>query len=187
MAGTRRLTESEIKAIKYKFTKQRDRTLFVVGCKTGFRISELLSIKIGDVYKFNEVVKTLRIKKDNVKGKSEAKEMPLHHEARMEIERLLGQLDDLNPEHYLFMSITHPHKAISRVWAHRALKNIVNGNRFQGKIAWHSCRKTLASKVYKASGNDLLVTQRALNHKSILSTIEYLDVNKQEVDSIILD
>ena len=186
MSGCRKLLDSEIDLIKTKFKTQRDRTLFIVGYRTGLRISELLSIKIKHIYNFDRVLDYVRLERDLVKSKTEAKEIVLHDEAKNEIEKLLGTFDSLDPDQYLFKSTKFDNKAISRIYAYKVLKGIANGLQLQGKVATHSMRKTLGQKIYKMSGNDLLVTQRALNHKDISSTIRYLDVNKDEVDELIL-
>ena len=53
MKGTRRLDNHEIRRVSACFTstfEARNRGLFLLGVSTGGRISELLSLTIGDVY-----------------------------------------------------------------------------------------------------------------------------------------
>ena len=54
MKGTRPLDNTEIRLVSARFNgnpfKHRNRGLFMLGVSTGGRISELLSLTIGDVY-----------------------------------------------------------------------------------------------------------------------------------------
>ena len=61
MKGTRPLDNSEIRIVSACFTgifEARNRGLFMLGVSTGGRISELLSLTVGDVYQIG--VKFLR-------------------------------------------------------------------------------------------------------------------------------
>ena len=53
MKGTRPLDNTEIRSVSACFTgtfEVRNRGLFMIGVSTGGRISELLSLQIGDLY-----------------------------------------------------------------------------------------------------------------------------------------
>ena len=59
MKGTRPLNNDEIRRVSAAFTgifEVRNRSLFMLGVSTGGRISELLSLRIGDVYQSNKIV-----------------------------------------------------------------------------------------------------------------------------------
>lgn len=188
MAGCRALSDTEINDIKQSFKSQRDRTLFVLGVRTGWRISQLLSIQLKHFMQYGKISKVIRIERKAVKGQDKSQESPLHPEAIEEITKLITEQygTDLNPELYLFKSRNGQNKPLKRVQAHNILKDVINHLELQGKVATHSCRKSFSKKIYKASGHDLIVTQRALNHKHINSTINYLDTDKEEVDNLIL-
>nr|MBC8231378.1 hypothetical protein [bacterium] len=51
----------------------------------------------------------------------------------------------------------------------------------------HSPRKTYAKLVYENSNNDLVVTQQALRHSDIQSTLYYLDTVSDNVTSAMPD
>ena len=62
MTGSRPLTELEIQNILQAFTGQyeiRNRTLFLLGLNTCARISELLALNIGDVWRYKRPVETI--------------------------------------------------------------------------------------------------------------------------------
>ena len=59
MKGTRPLDNNEIRLVSACFTgtfEERNRGLFMLGVSTGGRISELLSLKIGDVWQNGKAV-----------------------------------------------------------------------------------------------------------------------------------
>ena len=71
MKGTRPLDNSEIRLVSACFTgtfATRNRGLFMLGVSTGGRISELLSLQIGDVYQNGKAVTDLLFDKSVVKG-----------------------------------------------------------------------------------------------------------------------
>ena len=187
MPGCRALNDTEIEEIKQQFVRQRDRCFFVVANRTGLRVSELLSLKVKHVYKFDKIVDALKLTKDQVKGKRVGTEIVLHSDAKAEIQTLLDELPEIDPEHYLFKSRKGKNRPISRVQAWYILKGITNEMELQGKIATHSCRKTFAWKFYKKSGHDLRSTQKALRHEFIETTIKYLDPDQKDVDKTILE
>jgi integrase len=54
MNGCRPLTDAEVELVRKTFAGRyaaRDRCLFILGIETGFRISELLSVRLGDVWR----------------------------------------------------------------------------------------------------------------------------------------
>ena len=59
MNGCRPLTDNEVQVISRSFGGTfgtRNKALFVVGYRTGFRISELLSLLLGDVQQHGQVL-----------------------------------------------------------------------------------------------------------------------------------
>jgi integrase len=49
------LTDPEVATVKDAFIRTRDKALFILGLKTGLRISELSSLKVGDVYQYGRL------------------------------------------------------------------------------------------------------------------------------------
>jgi integrase len=59
MKGCRPLSEAEVALVSRGFSgahAARDKALFILGVKSGFRISELLSLTVGDVWQHGRVV-----------------------------------------------------------------------------------------------------------------------------------
>ena len=71
MKGTRPLDNDEIRLVSVCFNatfEARNRGLFIFGASTGGRISELLSLQIGDVYQNQKPVTDLLFEKSIVNG-----------------------------------------------------------------------------------------------------------------------
>lgn len=69
MKGTRPLDNDEIKRVSNCFDgifEARNRGLFMIGVSTGGRISELLSLKIGDVYQKGQAVTEKRERRNPI-------------------------------------------------------------------------------------------------------------------------
>ena len=184
MKGTRHLNNSEIRRVSAAFTgtfEVRNRGLFMLGVSTGGRISELLSLRLCDVYQNYQPVTDLLYDKSIVKGKSESRAVPVNNDGRLTIAEVVnwhrdryGDIDDDQP---LFPS---RHKsgsvAMHRQTAHDILKTAFVSAGLNGKLATHSLRKSFAQRVYEQS-NDIYLVQELLGHKSVSTTQRYLGVN----------
>jgi site-specific recombinase XerD len=54
------------------------------------------------------------------------------------------------------------------------------------RVATHSLRKTFAQSIYASTDHDIIVTQRALGHRSIQTTARYLDASEPEVFNAVM-
>lgn len=180
MSGTRALTEKEVVELINNLSSNRDKCLFLLGLKTGFRISELLSIQLKDVMQDNAVKDSITVFKRNTKGKVASRTIPLNKATQVVIQQYVNTLGE---QTWLFES--QKGNKLSRIQAWRIIKDASKG--FKGKIATHSMRKTFASKVYQKLDKDIVKTQRAMGHKSINSTVAYIGIDQEEIDRIILE
>jgi integrase len=189
MIGARPLTNGEIANVLNAFTgayAARDRALFVLGLKSGFRISEMLSLRVSDVWRDGKVVEAVSVARKRMKGKVAARKVPLNREAARAIQEWLDVLGTHRPKAPLFES-QRKGKAISRVQAYRILEGAYDAAGLTGKLGTHAMRKTFAHGVYEVLGHDLVKTQRALGHKNINSTLSYLGFGADaEVNEAIL-
>ena len=107
MKGTRPLDNDEIRRVSTCFTgtfATRNSGLFMLGVSTGGRISELLSLTIGDVYQNGKAVSDLLFDKSIVKGGEVNRAVPVNRNGRRAIEDLIswhrekyGKLDVKRP------------------------------------------------------------------------------------------
>lgn len=184
MPGCRGLSEVEIFRVREKLKIRRDKLLFTMGIRTGFRISELLALKTSDVYKNGVALHRVRIKRRYLKEKTKSREIALHDEARAMIEEYVPTLEP--GQKNLFPSRSTG-KSLTRFTAHKILKDAYTAVRLKGNLATHSMRKTFATNVYRKTGNNLIATKEALGHSSVETTLDYLQVNQETIDRAVLD
>lgn len=157
---------------------ERNQALFILGIFTGFRISELLSLKVTDI---NE--KFVTVKKANMKGKTESRTIPLHEAVKPFLNKILA---GKSSDDFLFPSQKGNNKAITSVQAFRILQDAFNQAGLEGKYATHSMRKTFAMKIWEKSEGNLIIVQKALGHRNINSTQAYLSTVADNVNELIL-
>ena len=111
MKGTRPLDNHEIRRVSAAFTgtfEVRNRGLFMIGVSTGGRISELLSLRISDVYQNKKPVTDLLFDKSIVKGKETSRAVPVNVDGRLAITELVNwhrdRYGDLDANRPLFPS-----------------------------------------------------------------------------------
>ena len=197
MKGTRPLDNDEIRQVAAAFTgtfSVRNRGLFMIGVSTGGRISELLSLRVGDVYQNNKPVSDLLYSKSIVKGGEVSRSVPVNADGRKAIDALVNW----HREHYRSVASKRPlfpsrHNAgtvpMHRQTAHAILKTAFMEAGLNGHIATHSLRKSFAQRLYDKTG-DIYLVQELLGHRNISTTQKYLGVNyadaKAAVEAIAL-
>jgi integrase len=184
MNGCRPLEDQELNELRTELSP-RDRALLTLGVRSGFRISELLSLRVSDVTEHGDVVRHLTVQRRNMKKKVRSRTVPLHEEARSSLRDLIKS-EQLSNDSWLFRSRKGFNRPISRVQAYRAIRQAADARRLSGRIGTHSMRKTFAKAIYERSGRDLMMTQKALGHASIDSTVRYLSFDSQALDNAIL-
>jgi integrase len=191
MKGCRAFTDDEAELVMKSFAgvyAARDRAVFAVGRYTGERISAILHLKIGDVVQAGRVSDSVIYRRSTRKGKSEGRAVRLHPEAKAALAAwidTMAKASILTAHDPLFPS-RKGQRPLSRIQYHRILKRVVESNEMTGKLATHSMRKTFADRVYEALKHDVFRTQKALGHKNINSTIQYLSFKQADIDAAVL-
>jgi len=189
MKGSRPLAQHEVAIVAKSFSTVRDKALFVLGVKTGFRISELLSLTVGDVWQHGAIVDRVTVQRCHMKKRLEGRTVTLHPEAKSALAAYLmarQRHGQLSPTEALFISRKGENRPISRVQAYRILQDAYDANGLQGQLGTHAMRKTFANGIYERLEHDLVKTQRALGHKNINSTVSYLSFREEDIDAAIL-
>ena len=188
MKGTRPLDNSEIRKVSEAFSGTfaiRNRSLFILGVSVGGRISELLALRVNDVWQNGKSVKDLLFDLNIVKGSEVSRAVPVNIDGRQAIENLIAWhtkvYGDLDPTRPLFPSRKGQGlQSMTRIAAHNALKEAFEAAGLNGKLGTHSLRKSYAQRLYEQT-NDIYAVQEMLGHKSVVTTQRYLGVNYASV------
>lgn len=196
MKGTRPLTTEEIIAVSEQFDgiyEVRNRSLFMLGVSVGGRISELLALKIDDVWQNRQPVSDLLFRKRIVKGREASRMVPVNEDGKYAISELIDwhyeRYGDLNPKRPVFIS-RQGGEALSRSQAHRILERAFMKAGLNGKLATHSLRKTFAQRCFDAC-SDIYQVSELLGHKDVETTKQYIGISytklQETVQSIELE
>jgi site-specific recombinase XerD len=187
MAGCKSLTKEEIGKVLGSFNGMnaiRDRALFTLGCFTGFRITELLSLTISDVFQHGAIVDIVHLQRKNTKGKLQGRSQALHPEAKEALKiwiTILHGRNDTTSITPLFCSFNHGTKAITSRQAWIIMKNAYAKAGIVGRTGTHCMRKSFAHNIHAELGNDLVKTKQALGHRNFDTTIKYLEVDQSVI------
>lgn len=193
MAGMRKLTDEEYELIESYFSKRknlRNLAMFSIQRWAGYRIREVLSLKLSDLYAPDgEVNERIYIKPKNMKGGKNPRAIPIHPRLKEALERyreVLLSKAQFNLTYYAFKSRKGVNNPISSVQAWRILKKAFTENGIYENVSTHSLRKTFCEKVYRSSGNDIVATQFVMGHKDPVTTLYYLAQNQERLDESVL-
>ena len=201
MPGTRPIApdeEAAIQAVLPQFSL-RDQALVAVLANTGLRISEALSLKLGEVWAPGGIRERVRLQRSHLKGGRGAyrrsvagRSVPLNAAVAAVLERyLFGRFGSAGPADAglpLFPSrkggvALTPGQGTRLVQAVLAAAGVAaTGAR---ELGAHSWRKSFCGKIYAAT-RDLNLTRAAMGHANIGTTVRYLTVDAAEVDRAIL-
>jgi integrase len=169
----------------------RDRCLITAEWFTGFRISEILSLTIGSALRNEEIVSKIGVAPRNMKGGyGRTRWIPVLPELHRALFSHLGWLRrrwELSPVMPLFISREADPEGNLRPLTRESARRIMHaafaaaGVENDGRLGTHTLRKTWARKVYKNSGNDIMILKAALNHSDVAVTQKYLEADEDEV------
>jgi integrase len=148
----------------------RNRLLLTLGTAFGLRVSDLLTLKVGQLTGDSlTLTETKRSKTRTITfSKSVKAELKL--------------LDGLQADDYVFAS-RKGNAPISRVQAYRILNDGVERAGLTtklGKIGTHSLRKTFGYRLYE-NGVDITRIMTILSHSSERETLKYIGVTADEI------
>jgi integrase len=176
--------KERIKVVEYLEQKNdlKMLALFYIALNSGFRVSELMSLTVSDIYNNdrNESMEAVSVKKCNTKGKISGRNADISEETQrvvMEyIQNNLKMRDDFSTNLPLFPSRKKDKdgniKNISRNQAWKLMCEIFReaGVDFNGM---HGFRKSLAKDIYEET-KDVMEVKSSLGHASLESTQNYL-------------
>ncbi len=192
MRGCRPLTDAEIRRALDSFTGRhavRNRCLFVLGLVCGFRVSEMLSLRVRDVVAAGRVRFLVTVPRRNMKGSKEGRTAFLPPEGQRAVLDQVRALEYPAPAFFLFRSQRGENRPISRAQAHRVLVECFTACGIVDQVATHSLRKTFADRTYSyflglvAAGDGVdafTETSLALGHSDPASTRYYLSFRDEK-------
>lgn len=190
MSGCRPLTPVEVDTLREYFNTapyhkhlERDKVFVYLSMHTGYRCSEILQIKVSDVYDpiRKRVLDRINVAKNAVKCKTAGKSSPLTPDIKNLIEHYILHH---KPITYLFESPQGGHLGYRQA-LRICHKHFQNAGLDPSNLSTHTYRKTFADRVYKALDHDLIALQHAMAHKSVSSTSSYIRVDKEKVENVL--
>ncbi|MGE5613581.1 MAG: tyrosine-type recombinase/integrase [Bacillota bacterium] len=152
--------------------------LFKFGLNTGLRISDILPIKVKDIYIANNCFHKYLTIKEKKTGKE--KKIKINDALKKEIENYMKN-QNLTPEDFLFPSRKGGH--IGRVQCYRVFREAAEAIGFEN-FGTHSLRKTWGYWTYKLSRYNIGLIMDTFNHSSQRITLRYIGINQDQKDEL---
>lgn len=188
--GCRPLSIDEVDTLRNYFNTapfhkhlERDKVFVYLSMQTGWRCSEVIQIKVSDVYDpvRKRVLDRVNIAKNAVKMKTSGKSAILTPDIKQLIEHYILHY---RPVIYLFDSPQGGHLGYRQA-LRICHKHFEGAGLDPSNLSTHTYRKTFADRVYKALDHDLIALQHAMSHKSVSSTSSYIRVDKEKVENVL--
>ncbi|MCK9162921.1 MAG: tyrosine-type recombinase/integrase [Bacteroidales bacterium] len=147
----------------------------------GLRISELLNLKINDIYKSQQLIKVI--------GKGDKERwIPLNKIALKQIELFINNSrSQIKPtkssEQFIFLN--QRGGKLSRISAFKAIKEVAINAGIEKNIHPHTFRHSFATELILA-GADIMVVRELMGHVSIRSTEIYTHLNVRHLKETLL-
>jgi integrase len=173
--------------------KPRNRALITAQMFTGFRVSEVLFLKVGDVLRNGALASKIGVRPASLKGHyGTTRWVPVLPELARALQSHLAHMRrrwELTPDLPLFLSpiggeggVARPlHRDSARLIIRAAFKKAAVHD--DNRLGSHTFRKTWARRVYENSGHDINLTRAALGHGDVSVTQRYLDVDQDKLEA----
>ena len=159
----------------------RDYLMLMVGISSALRISDILKLKIKDIWDGKRPKEFIML---NEKKTGKAKRFPITVNLKKAIVQFMKE-NDLEQDDYIFQSRKGNKKAITRSHAAYIISNAADYVGIKEPVSTHSMRKTFGYFCYKR-GVSLALIMEILNHSSIQQTRKYLGLTQEDLDDVYL-
>ncbi|MHC1723058.1 MAG: tyrosine-type recombinase/integrase [Aminipila sp.] len=167
-------TNDIINFVNYlKKKNERDYVLALTGFYSGYRISDILKLKVKDFR--NRDFFYFREEKTNKQTK-----LAINPELKKAANNYIDMYD-LSDNDYLFKSQKGCNKAISRQRAYSILSEAARAVRLQGNFGTHSLRKTMGYHYYQQT-KDVVTLKIIFNHTSVDVTLLYIGITQDVIN-----
>ena len=159
----------------------RDYCLFVLGINAGLRISDLLRLRILDVWDEGKPKDRISLREAKT---NKYKDFPISNNAKVAIRDYLKTRTILNENEPLFLSRKNK-GFLLRQQAYRILNDVAKAVGIKEKIGTHTLRKTFGYHAFN-NGYDITLIQRLFNHSSPSITLRYIGITQEQMDDVYL-
>lgn len=176
---------AQIKNLLKAQARYRDLLLFVVGINAALRVSDLLSLEVGDFLDPDGRVRPRFWLREEKRGKRH--EVTLNQSIReaLDLYRAAYPAVEADPAHFVFFNTrTHDYtQPISRAMAWKLIAAICQDAGLSGRYGTHSLRKTWGYHA-RLNGVDLALIMHKLNHSDLAYTKRYLGITDDELAEV---
>lgn len=194
MSVARYITPEERLRLLAVLPNPRDRLLVVLGLNTGFRVSELLSLRWGQIWRDGEPLPFVEVARRNLKGgqsarrkKVRSRRLPINAVAAVAVREYAFAVSGSScpaPEAWVFSSRKRARGVITRRQAHTILARAAVRAGLKEKVAPHGLRRAFGIDAYELT-KDVLLVRDLLGHRSVLTTEAYLRRGEDRMHAVV--
>ena len=177
---------AQIKNLLRGERRYRDLLLFTVGINSALRVSDLLTLTVGQVVDESGVIRDRFWLREEKRGKRQ--EVIINDSIKAVLGEYLVSYPGVltNPEHYIFFNTRTMNysKPISRKMAWKFVTEICEAVGLRGNFGTHTLRKTWGYHA-RQSGVELALIMHKLNHNSLAYTKRYLGITDDELEAVV--
>jgi site-specific recombinase XerD len=186
--------EEELLRTRLLAESPRDRLLLVLGLETGLRTSELLGLKVGQVWAGSRPATILRVSRRDLKGgrgvgarSVSGRALPLNARARETLIDFFAHTSGRDPGDWLFTGRKGGNRPITRRQAARLIRGVCLRAGLDPHKVWagHSLRRRFVRRLYDTHG--INVARQAVGHRWIATTQIYLGLEEEAAQAAILE
>lgn len=159
----------DIKRRLYEADDKRNYILFVIGINVGFRISDILPLRVRDLKKPLLYITEKKTRKQ--------KEYEMNPTVRRELVELVKDRPD---DEFLIRSREGVNKPLGRSMTYKIMRNITKDYKLEG-IGNHTLRKTYGYHYYKET-KDIATLQKIFNHSDPNITLRYIGITQDIIN-----
>lgn len=177
---------SQIKNLLKAPEKSRDLLFFTLGINTALRVSDILQLRVRDLFESSGRVRQFCDIREQKTGK--VTRITINRSIREALELYAQNHSRLleSGEHFIFYQrkgVQKGQEAIKRIQAWKLIRSFIENVGLQGNFGTHTLRKTWGYQARKA-GVDIAVIQHKLNHSSLAVTRRYLGITADEIEEV---
>ena len=174
-----------IKKYLLKKGNMRNYNLFIMGINVGLRCSDLLELRLENVWNFK--TNSPLDETTNKEGKTDKiRTIQFNNSVKESLRMYMETVKEPNPQEYLFKSRKKGYN-LTYQSVNQLLDTIVKELKIKGNYGSHSLRKTFSYHLYiNNSDNPMILPylMKILNHSSQQITLRYIGIEKETINNL---